>query len=125
MSTKKILFTILIAFICPTAYAGDNSAQAAAMTGWLKNSTTRCSLEESKWCATDVEGTEQGFLVNATAKSLRYLELNYENFNAACMLWKASGGKSDAIASILIKDQSGRTFFMLRQCEYPADNQSQ
>lgn len=123
MKPNKVLFTIFPALLCLPSYAGDNSAKAAAMAGWLHDSP--CSLKESKWCATDAKGTEQGFLVNATAKSLRYLELNYENFTAACMLWKASGGEPDAVASILITDESGREFFMSRRCQYPADSNSQ
>jgi hypothetical protein len=112
---KKITLGILGSALLASPCYSETSTPAAFLTAQVKEG--KCSLDKDNWCPTYAEDIEGGFRLNATAKTLRYMALNYENLKVPCFLWKTAGGNADAIASLLITDKEGRKLLMSRRCE--------
>ncbi|MBT3723688.1 MAG: hypothetical protein HOG41_09900 [Gammaproteobacteria bacterium] len=112
VSVLKILALMLFSATC---YAGT-SIPAASLTAMVNKGT--CSLDKDNWCPTYAEDTDNGgFILNATAETVQYMDLNYANLKVPCRLWKLAGGKENAIAVLKIIDQEGKLLLMMRYCQ--------
>lgn len=111
---KKFILGLLVVLTVIPSYAAT-SVQVATLTAMVRKGT--CSLKDKDWCPTYAIDANGGFLMNATAVSVRSMNLNYDNLTAMCFIWKTAGGKADASASLLVTDQTGHVLLLSRNCE--------
>ena len=110
----RVLATLL-AFAVAVPAAAEPSVAAAGLTAMIRKGT--CSLKEQSWCPTYAEDANGGFLLHATAETVRSMSLNYDNLKTVCAIWLAAGGKPKSLGYLLVTDQDGRELQLSRRCE--------
>lgn len=110
---KHFYFVLIGMALINICYA-VTSIPAAGLTSMIKKGTC---LPKYNWCPTFAEDTNMGFILHAKANQpLSSMSLNYMELNMPCLIWKAAGGKQNAIAQLIITDGAGKTLLLAREC---------
>jgi hypothetical protein len=111
----EIFISSVALFLLTVEPAGaGESGQIAALNVMIKNGT--CTSTDD-WCPTYAQDTPDGFLLNAKANSpVQYIHLMGENLAVPCFIWNKSGGKENAVAVLLLTDDSGEMVTLMRRC---------